>query len=520
MFNKRVILLMLVLLLMAHISYVSAAENNKTDIKLADNYEMPINNSVGKDYVHELNDEDCSNNDSIDFNQGDKIPITIDSPADGFLTILIDNEEYNSMSFLKTDTIFISTYNPDSFYDKYIRNIDVGTHNLSLIFNFFDHGNYVPIVSKQDSNLKFQFCMTDNYVLSNTYTYTSTLNIHEIEKTIHLSIDNEPTYYLTGVDFIVQLDNIDWKDMLNSGEYLFGIIFSDNSNIAYKDNVKIRDAFEIKKKVVDGVQRIYLSFSFLIPGITYDVVHKLGICNFTVVNFADGTQDSVLFNVSKFHTQYPDKIECVVNGFGVTYYFYHYFTKIFVSVEDIHKYISAPEDCDYEWNVTFVNLKPGTHVMNLYYHETEFIKEFSYNITFEIKGSNHDILSNTINIIYNNASFNIFPNMVLMGNNGFLLFNSGYGIIYFQDMVIVDDSSSSNTEPNLDGESKINGESLSVGDGDSMSTGSSESSSNGKSYEISKKSVSKSTDNLLTKLGLTIISCMSFMVGYVRFEKN
>ena len=519
MFNKRLILLMLVLLLMTHISYVSAAENNQTDIK-TDNYEISINNSIGKDYVHELNDEDCSNCDSIDFNQGDKIPITINSPVDGFLTILIDNEEYDSMSFLKTDTIFISTYNPDSFYNNSIRNMDVGTHNLSLIFNLFDHGNYVPFVSKQDSNLKFQFCMTDKYVLNNTYTYTSTLNIHEIEKTIHLSINNEPTYYLTGVDFIVQLDNIDWNDMVNNGKYLgyFGIIFSDKSNIIYKEDVKIKDAFEIKKKVIDGVQKVYLSFSFPISGITYDVVHKLGICNFTVVNFADGTQDSVLFNVSKFHTQYPDKIECVVNEFSVTYYFYHYFTKIFVSVDDIHKYISAPDDCDYEWNVTFVNLKPGTHVMNLYHPETDFIKGFSYNITFEIKGSNHDILSNTINIIYNNTSFNIFPNMVLIGNNGFLLFNSGYGLIDFQDMVMVDDSSSSDTEPSFDGYSKITGEPMSVGD--NVGSSSSDSSSNGKSYEISKKSVSKSTDNLLTKLGLTIISCMSFMVGYVRFEKN
>lgn len=507
---------MLVLLLIAHISYVSAAENNKTDIKLTDNYEISVNNSIENYYICELNDENCSS-ESIDYNQGDKIPITIDSPVDGTLTIFIDNEEYDSMIFSKSDTIFISTYNPDSFYNKSIRNIDIGTHNLSLIFNFFDYGNYVPIVSKEDSNLKFQFHMDNKYILSNTYTYTSTLNIHKIEKTIHLLID-EPTYYFC-VYFIVQLDNIDWNDIVNSGEYLgyFGIIFSDNSNIFYKEDVDIREVFEIKKGFVDGVKKTYPSFSLPIPTITYDVLHKLGICNFTVVNFADGTQDSVLFNVSKFHTQYPDKIDCVVNESNITFYVEHYFTKIFVSMEDIHKFISAPDEEYYAWNITFVNLKPGTHVMNLYHHETDFIKEFSYNITFEIKGSNHDELPNTINI-QNNVSFNMFSDMVLSGNNSFLLFNSCYGIMDFQDMVMVDDSSSTDTESSFDGYSKITGESMSVGD--NVGSSSSDSSSNGKSYEISKKSVSKSTDNLLTKLGLIIFSCMSLMVGYVRFEKK
>ena len=217
---------------------------------------------------------------------------------------------------------------------------------------------------------------------------------------------------------------------MNTGKefsYL-GIIFSDRTRILYKDNLDIRDAFEIKKDYVNGVQKTFISFSIPIPGITYDVVHKLGICNLTVVNFADGTQDSVLFNVSKFYTKYPDKIDSIIGESSITCYFYQHITKIFVSIGNIHKFISIYDDSEYEWNVTFVNLNAGTHVMNLYHPETDFIRQFSYNITFEIKGFNHD--KNTINSIQNNTFFNRFPNMSLIGENDF----SGYGIFNVKDI--------------------------------------------------------------------------------------
>ena len=40
------------------------------------------------------------------------------------------------------------------------------------------------------------------------------------------------------------------------------------------------------------------------------------------------------------------------------------------------------------------------------------------------------------------------------------------------------------------------------------------------SYELSEKTHPKLKDDLLSKLGMTIFTCMSFMVGYVRFEKT
>ena len=532
LFNKKLILLLIFLLLVIlNVSLVSAFENNETDaIEIVNNHDL--SSGVVNDCSQELKDYDNSDENILDYNQGDKIPITIDSPINGYLTVMIDDEKYGSWWFFNNETIIIPTYNSESFQNSSIRNIDVGTHNMSLIFNFYEYHNYVPIISKQDSNLMFKFTLDNNF--SNgayTYTYNTLLVIHEIEKTIHISFYEEPTYY-ESFDFILRLYNVTREDVVRKGLYSdYGIIISEGENIFYKENINIIEDISsfLRQDFVDGVPILYVMFSFLIPTLSFDVDHKFGVCNITAINFRDGTYDSLLFNISKFNTKYPDYIDYFINGNDVTFQIGQEYVNIIVSVNNISKFFSSTNDSLREYgqisstfglDVTFTNLDFGVYVMNLYYPETDFTKGFSYDFPFEIKCPNTDNLPSNGNITSSNMSYNMFPDMFLMSNGGFLMGNVNYGVLDFQDMMILDDSSSSNRESNMDGES------ISIGDnsGDmgatSASSGASSDGSNAKSYEISEKPHPKLKDDLLSKLGITLLSCMSFMVGYVRFEKT
>ena len=187
----------------------------------------------------------------------------------------------------------------------------------------------------------------------------------------------------------------------------------------------------------------------------------------------------------------------------------------------MHKFISSPDEYnphEYFWNVTFVNLSPGVHVLRLHYPETDFIKQFSYNWTFEIPGSSN--VPENINIS-GNHSFNMFPNMLLTNGGAFLFFSQNDGMLNIEDFTIIDDSGVKNSESKLGSGSNSIDKSNSI-ESDSGNSGSSESSSssNKKSYEIQEKSTSKVIDNSLIKLGLIIILTISFMMGFVRFKKR
>ena len=513
MFNRKLFFILLVVsLFILHISSVCAVNSNETHaIEFNKEYDLSVKSDSKQGYVSKIGDSDDN---SLDFNQGDKIPITIDCPNDGNLTVLVDDEVYyyESWFFLDDETINIPTYNPSSFYNSSIKNIGVGTHKISLVFSLNTSKNYVPVVSKDGSNLKFKFQTYTDDTLDNKYTYTHnlTLNIHEKRKTINVSIFNKPTYHYF-IDFSVGFDNDTLMDMLQDDTYLnhFGIIFSNNEKILYKD------VFDLKLYDMDCIKRAHVDISYPVIGITFDVGSVLGICNLTVVNFADGTTDTVLFNVSKFITGIP-KIECVVNGFDATFYADQYFNNIFISVgDDVRELIFSTS---YAWNVTFVNLSPGVHVLRLYYPETDFIKQFSYNWTFEIPGSSN--VPENINIS-GNHSFNMFPNMLLTNGGAFLFFSQNDGMLNIEDFTIIDDSGVKNSESKLGSGSNSIDKSNSIGS-DSGNSGSSESSSlsNKKSYEIQEKSTSKVIDNSLIKLGLIIILTISFMMGFVRFKKR
>ena len=526
MFSKKLFIFLVLLLFVSHVSFISAVECNQSDaIEINDTNLLSVNTGDEKDYLCELDelDEDDDYDETIiDFNQGDKMPITIDSPVKGNLTVFIDNTYYGTWDFSKNETIFISTYDHNSFYNSSIKNIDIGYHELSLIFNLNSFNNYVPEVYEEDSHLKFMFheCEGDFLNHKYTYTHTSSLTIFEKRKTIHISL--LPYYYFdpvmiyyAGVGLDITFDNINFKE---KNKHSFGFILSDSTGkVILKKNMKITDSINIFRYVLDPWSDdpvgIDCEFWYDFPMLGHDILREMGVCKLTVINFIDGTNDSIMVNISKFFSYY-EKIDCVIHGSDVTFYFYQFFPKVFIGMDDNGAYFSPKED---KWNVTFVNLNPGTHVMRLYYLTQDYSKELLYNFTFKINGiSENDFNNDSSNIVpLNDFSINIFPYKI-MDNGGFLFTNAEYAVLDFQDNVLIKDSSLNNIEPDLDGEFISNGENGDIGTSDGGGDGSS---SNTKSYEIFENS-HPSKDDMLAKLGVILFSCMSFMIGYTRFDKH
>lgn len=533
MFNKKLYLVLVFLLFILHISFVSAVEVNETGIIENGNDCVVVLDDNKYNFVSDLDvddlDDDSYDVTIIDFNQGDKIPISIDSSVEGDMTVLVDDKIYGEWSFSKNETILIPTYNPDSFYDDAIKNIDVGNHKLSLIFNLNTFNNYIPLVSEEDSHLHFQFSTYNETILNNKYIYmhNSELTIFEKEKTIELSIipydelhdySDEVQLYFAGVVFNVIFENINEKEILGKGKYTgysFGLTLSDLTEILFKKDMDIGEAFYSKGLIGETSlpEGIYCNFVSDFSGLSYDVLCNRDVCNLTVINFMDGTRDSVLFNMSKFY-KYVEKIDYIVDNNDVTFRFYQYIPKVFISIDERGEFV-LPKDN--QWNVTFSNLSYGAHVMSLYGLKSDYSKELLCKLTFEIKNLNPvDSYNNTLNIPTNNIYFNLFPSMLLTAYGGFLVSNLNNTILNIGG-IIIDNSNYEFSEHKLGEGSSF--ESKSQGS-NSIGSGSSEDSSNNKVYEISEKSVSKSIDDLLTKLGLTIFSCMSLMGGYVRFKKN
>ena len=259
MFSKKLFIFLVLLLFVSHVSFISAVECNQSDaIEINGTDLLSVNTGDEKDYLCELDDldeYDDYDETIIDFNQGDKMPITIDSPVKGNLTVFIDNAYYGTWDFSKNETIFISTYNPNSFYNSSIKNIDIGYHELSLIFNLNSFNNYVPEVYEEDSHLKFMFheCEGDFLNHKYTYTHTSSLTIFEKRKTIHISL--LPYYYFdpvliyyAGVGLDITFDNINFKE---KNKHSFGFILSDSTGkVILKKNMKITDSFD-SGKIID-----------------------------------------------------------------------------------------------------------------------------------------------------------------------------------------------------------------------------------------------------------------------------
>jgi len=175
-----------VLLVILQISCVNAQNDNDTDV---------INQTM--DYPEFSNNDNLQNDENqsqigevnkIEFNQGDKIPISINGRAEGNLKVLVDDKEYDSFNFKHRETIYISTYHPESFFNSSIMNINPGLHNVSLIFDFKSSFKYyVEGHIDENSTLNFYFAPNfSEHVLNNMYTFNFSLNILK-KKTIHIT---------------------------------------------------------------------------------------------------------------------------------------------------------------------------------------------------------------------------------------------------------------------------------------------------------------------------------------------
>ena len=512
MMDKKLVILSIFIVLIIHVSIVNAIEDNGTDI-------TTLSNNSEDNYLHSLNDEK-----SINLNYGDEIQVNVDSSVEGNVTVLIDNEEYIFENFSESKTIIIPTYKLSSFYDNNIKNIDIGNHKLSLIFNLNSYNHFIPSISQHDSHLKFKFNKIDDNIINHKYTYifNSTLNIPKKEKSIHITSLSKPPYdyidyYFAGIGFAIQFNNIHIDDIYwddKSSGYSFGLLLIKNSNIIYKKEVDLIKSFMQVEDIIllDGV---ICDFWYDLPGLNHDTLCEIGVCNLTVINFLDGSSDSILLDISKFYTYY-EKIDCLIYGSDVTFYFNQFFPEFFINVDGQSKYFIPNET---QRSVTFSNLAPGFHEMKLYYLNRDYSKQILTTLRFEIKYFNQDNINNTVTLPLNNISFNLFPNLILNNPKG-LLNNLNYGISNNIMHKLKLDINRNNINNNFKIKDNIPSAGESNNDGNNIGSNSHKSSSDVQSYEISKKSSTKSINNLLTKLGLSIVSCMFFMIGYYRFEKT
>ena len=108
MFSKKLFIFLVLLLFVSHVSFISAVECNQSDaIEINGTDLLSANTGDEKDYLCELDDldeDDDYDETIIDFNQGDKMPITIDSPVKGNLTVFIDNAYYGTWDFSKNES--------------------------------------------------------------------------------------------------------------------------------------------------------------------------------------------------------------------------------------------------------------------------------------------------------------------------------------------------------------------------------------------------------------------------------
>jgi len=494
MFNRKFFVFLIFIIFILQISLVTAQDNNDAQInettKAQDYPELSANNhSMNTDYRSNT----TNHNTQMEFNQGDKIPIHINTPVEGNFTVFVDNKEYNTYNFTKHGTIYVPTYNPESFYNSSKMNIDIGLHNISLIFNFKYPCQYAAdIFLDKNSTLNFKFhAGYDFSLLNNTYTYTynSTINILKKESTIHI------------VDFI-------YYDLLQYGEYeihvdnlkeeefsfdSFGIIISNKHNILHKQifaNIWVDDK----------------------TSVGLDILNETGYYAFAVINLADGTTDKIVFKAKKY--QPILYITHNINESTITTHIINplssYFVYGSISVDNITKELIMSFEDDPLYNISFENLSAGIHKLKIYCPESSDSEPFYYETTFEIKyvpynenntsiNQNTTLLNNTTNIT------TITGNTTSNGTNSFNESGKNNNIFQNKNRNKNDIKSKEKVESAL---------------GNIKSSSSSEDLSNQKSYEISQKSTKKAINNPLTQIGIIIILIISLMIGYFKYEKK
>jgi len=494
MFNRKLFVFLIVIIFILQISLVTAHDNNDVQInktaKSQDFPELSANN-------HSLNTNHKSNatnhDNQMEFNQGDKIPIHINTPVEGNLTVFIDNKEYNTYNFTEHGTIYVPTYNPESFYNSSKMNIDIGLHNISLIFNFKYSCQYAAdIFLDKNSTLNFKFHADYDFsLLNNTYiyTYNSTINILKKESTIHITKLIFKNLCQYG-EYEIHVDNLKEEEFSFDS---FGIIISNKHNILHK---QIFPNIWADDKISIGL----------------DTINNIGDYTFTVINLADGTTDKIVFKAKKYQPKL--NITHNINGSNITIHIvnpeFNYFAHGIITINNITKEFIMLDDDDPLYNISFENLSAGIHKLKIYCPESSNAEPFYYETTFEIKYVQNN--ENNTSIIQNTTLPNNTTNITtITGNttsNGTNSFNeSGKNNNIFQNK---------NRNKN-DIKSK---EKIESALGNIKSSTSSEDLSNQKSYEISQKSTKKAINNPLTQIGIIIILIASLMMGYFKYEKK
>lgn len=494
MFNKKILFVISVFLLfILQISFVCAQNDNQTEINEEYIEYYDINNNLSQDFQNTLG----NNTDEMEFYQGD-IPIHIDSPCEGTLTVLIDGNNYVGWEFIKNEVIHIPTYNYQSFYNDSKLNIDVGLHNISFIFNFRSYiSNDADIFLDENSTLNFKF--NDHITNTNKYTYNSTLNLLKKDKTIHIL---NFTYYnlrkpAQCVIYIENLENYYYDGYVNHG-HLIGVIIKNNKYI-YKQ-----------------------AFYELDNPIIIDSIYEEGIYNFTVINSIDGTMDSLLFKAEKYRPKLNvsyiiDGNSIEINLMNQTEYYNDW---VDIIVDNIYKELPMYLYDKNNWTVFFDNLTSGVHTLKIegsgdymtedFYYVTSFVIEdgfdfYNKNKTDISQNNSDDINSSLIN---GNSSDN--PSGLIKGDN-----TSGNSL-HSGEIIKNDRAENSHSNKNIlnSKETIINPQ---IGDDKSVQSNSFFPAK--KSHEIIKKSASKINNDLIP-FYLIIIVIILLIIGYFKFGEK
>ena len=517
MFDKKLFVILVFLLFILQISFVSAQSDNQTEL-INESVESigysDINNFSNPKFVDHI--EPSGYGDKMEFYQG-LIPVHIESPCDGDLKVLVDDMEYCVWNFTKNKTIYIPTYNPESFNDNSKMNIDVGLHNISLIFNFNNFKSKdVNIFLDENSTLNFKFNKNYGSHITDTFVYYSTWNILKKDKTIHILNFTYNNLCEMG-EYIIHMDNLDlWED--DNSPYLeilycgpFGIIISSNNKIIYKES---------DTGIFEGLRELY-------------EIYEVGVYNFTVINFLDGTMDSVLFKANKYQPKF--NITHIVNGTGIkinimipqlSYYnvlasqFEYYAVRAFISVDNITKNLMIDSEFgDIFRQVSFENLSSGVHTLKIYCPGDNRSEEFYYSMSFEIEeGLDLDEGNENILDLINTANQNIQQNSSSDKNLSFIIGNNTSGNITSTGRVIKNHKDAENSysnENNWNSNENIINSLIGV----DKNTQSGSSSPTKKSYEVIKKSTSKSI-NEITQFQLIIIIIILLIIGYFKFGEK
>ena len=482
MFNKKILLMIsLFLIVILQISFVSAQNDNQTEIIDESSEYCKTDNNLSSDFQNNIENDDC---DVIERYQGD-IPIRIDSPSSGVLTIFIDGREYDLWPFDEKDIIHISTYNFKSFDDDSYRNIDVGQHNLSLIFDFDMVGcDDAEIFLDENSVLNFKFSnpITDNY----RYTYNATLNILKKDRTIHIS---EFTFYnlLKPAQCVIRIDNL---ERYYDEEYFFPGLMG----------VIVKKDKEVFK---------WMYYELENPFIIDFVLDEEGVYNFTVINFIDGTMDWVMFKAEKYRPEFNvsyiiDKNTIKINLANLTDC-YNDWAKIIV--DNISKELPLYEYKQNNWTVTFENLSSGVHSLNIEFCGDSWIEDVYYNATFVIEeGSDFDkgdVSLNNSDYTNSSVSEENYTSGLIKSNG-----TSG-GLPHSGEVIKNHRAGNSHSVKNTVNSQESVMNSL-IGD-----AGSDSSSSLKKSHEIVKKSIFNLNNDLIPFLFIVIVIIL-LITGYFR----